>query len=137
MKELVSIIIPIYNVEKYLTKCIESVINQTYKNLEIILVNDGSTDNSKEIIDKYSLIDSRIKVINKKNGGLSEARNAGIEIAKGDYIGFLDSDDWIELNMYEKLYKYIKQENTYHILFKITIKNRGLTGNIKIYKKNV
>ncbi len=108
---MISVIIPIYNVEKYLTKCIESVINQTYKNLEIILVNDGSTDNSKEIIDKYSSIDSRIKVINKKNGGLSDARNVGIELAKGEYITFLDSDDWIELNMYEKLYKYIKQEN--------------------------
>ena len=102
---MISVIIPIYNVEKYLTKCIESVINQTYKNLEIILVNDGSTDNSKEIIDKYSSIDSRIKVINKKNGGLSDARNVGIELAKGEYITFLDSDDWIELNMYEKLYK--------------------------------
>lgn len=108
---MLSVIIPIYNVEKYLTKCIESVINQTYKNIEIILVNDGSTDNSKEIIDKYSSIDSRIKVINKKNGGLSDARNVGIELAKGEYITFLDSDDWIELNMYEKLYKYIKQEN--------------------------
>lgn len=108
---MLSVIIPIYNVEKYLTKCIESVINQTYKNIEIILVNDGSTDNSKAIIDKYSSIDSRIKVINKKNGGLSDARNVGIELAKGEYITFLDSDDWIELNMYEKLYKYIKQEN--------------------------
>ena len=102
---MISVIIPIYNVENYLKKCIESVINQTYKNLEIILVNDGSNDNSKNIIDEYSTIDNRIKVINKENGGLSDARNAGIEIAKGDYITFLDSDDWIELNMYEKLYQ--------------------------------
>ena len=135
---MLSIIIPIYNVEKYLTKCIESVINQTYKNLEIILVNDGSTDNSKDIINKYSLIDSRIKVINKKNGGLSDARNVGIEIAKGDYIAFLDSDDWIELNMYEKLYSYIKQENadivqcSYQEVYNEEVNNQKIKEEIKL-----
>ncbi|MDY3001340.1 MAG: glycosyltransferase [Romboutsia timonensis] len=135
---MLSIIIPIYNVEKYLTKCIESVINQTYKNLEIILVNDGSTDNSKDIINKYSLIDSRIKVINKKNGGLSDARNVGIEIAKGDYIAFLDSDDWVELNMYEKLYSYIKQENadiaqcSYQKVYNEEVNNQKIKEEIKL-----
>lgn len=135
---MLSIIIPIYNVEKYLTKCIESVINQTYKNLEIILVNDGSTDNSKDIINKYSLIDSRIKIINKKNGGLSDARNVGIEIAKGDYIAFLDSDDWIELNMYEKLYSYIKQENadivqcSYQEVYNEEVNNQKIKEEIKL-----
>ena len=135
---MISVVIPIYNVEKYLTKCIESVINQTYTDLEIILVNDGSTDNSKDIINKYSLIDSRIKVINKKNGGLSDARNVGIEIAKGDYIAFLDSDDWIELNMYEKLYSYIKQENadivqcSYQEVYNEEVNNQKIKEEIKL-----
>ena len=135
---MISVVIPIYNVEKYLKKCIESVINQTYKNLEIILVNDGSTDNSKNIIDEYSLIDNRIKVINKKNGGLSDARNVGIEIAKGDYIAFLDSDDWIELNMYEKLYSYIKQENadivqcSYQEVYNEEVNNQKIKEEIKL-----
>ena len=82
---LISVIVPVYNVEKYIGKCIESIINQTYKNLEIILVDDGSTDNSGNICDDYAIIDSRIIVIHKKNGGLSDARNAGIEIANGSY----------------------------------------------------
>ena len=94
--EQVSIIIPIYNVEKYLTKCINSVINQTHKNIEIICVNDGSTDNSLEILKDLSQKDSRIKVINKKNGGLSSARNEGLKYVTGKYVYFLDSDDWIE-----------------------------------------
>ncbi len=103
-KEKISIIVPIYNVENYLSRCLESIINQTYKNLEIILINDGSTDSSSEICNKYSIIDSRIKVIHKKNAGASVARNLGIKIATGDYIAFIDSDDYVELNMYETLY---------------------------------
>ena len=99
---MISVIIPIYNVEKYLEKCIQSIINQTYRNLEIILVDDGSTDNSGEIADKYKKIDNRIKVIHKINGGLSDARNKECEIATGEYISFIDSDDYIDLNMYEK-----------------------------------
>ena len=101
----VSVIIPVYNVEKYLSRCLESVINQTYKNIEIILVNDGSTDNSVQIIGQYK--DSRIKVINKVNGGLSSARNAGLKICTGDYITFVDSDDWIELDMVEFMMKQV------------------------------
>lgn len=98
IKKLVSVVIPIYNVEEYLERCLDSIINQTYKNIEIILVNDGSTDNSYEICKKYEKNDSRIKIINKKNGGLSEARNYGIEAACGKYITFVDSDDYVEEN---------------------------------------
>ncbi len=103
--ELISVVVPIYNVEKYLKKCINSIISQTYSNLEIILVNDGSTDNSKKICNEFAYEDDRILVINKENGGLSSARNSGIEIAKGEYIVFIDSDDYIEIDMIENLYK--------------------------------
>lgn len=103
MNPLISVIIPVYNVENYLKKCLESVINQTYKNLEIILINDGSNDNSKDICDEYSQKDSRIIVVHKHNEGVSVARNTGLDIAKGEYIGFLDADDYIEEDMYEFL----------------------------------
>lgn len=103
IEKKVSVIVPIYNAEKYLNKCLESIIGQTYKNLEIILVDDGSLDNSPTICDAWAQIDSRIRVIHKKNGGVSSARNAGIDLAQGDYIGFVDADDWIEPNMYEVL----------------------------------
>ena len=110
-EELISVILPIYNVEKYLEKCLKSVINQTYKNLEIILVDDGSKDNSPQICDEYAVKDKRIVVIHKSNGGLSDARNAGIEIAKGKYITLIDSDDYVELEMYEKLYNKAISDN--------------------------
>lgn len=100
---LISVIIPIYKVEKYLDKCIQSVINQTYSNLEIILVDDGSPDNCPQLCDDWANKDERIKVIHKKNGGLSDARNAGLDIATGEYIAFVDSDDYIESDMYECL----------------------------------
>lgn len=99
----ISVIVPIYNVEKYLEKCVYSIINQSYTNLEIILVDDGSPDKCGEICDEFAKKDNRIIVIHKKNGGLSDARNAGLDIAKGDYIGFVDSDDYIAADMYEKL----------------------------------
>ena len=105
MNELVTIVVPIYNVEKYLKKCIESILNQTYKNLEIILVDDGSTDKCGKICDEYSLKDSRIKIIHKKNGGLSEARNYGIENANGNYITFIDSDDYLDGEFIENILK--------------------------------
>lgn len=108
---LISIIIPVYKVEKYLEKCIQSVINQTYENLQIILVDDGSPDNCGKICDEYAKKDHRIEVIHKSNGGLSDARNKGLEIAKGEYIGFVDSDDYIEADMYEVLYNLLKQYN--------------------------
>lgn len=112
VNELVSVIIPVYNVEKYLNRCIKSVLGQTYKNLEIILVDDGSTDNSSQICDEYKKIDSRIIVIHKENGGLSDARNAGINKATGKYITFIDSDDSIEKDMIEYLYLLMKKYKT-------------------------
>ena len=108
---LISIIIPIYKVEQYLDKCIQSIINQTYKNLQIILVNDGSPDNCGKICDEYALKDNRIEVIHKINGGLSDARNVGIGRAKGKYIGFVDSDDYIEKDMYENMYNLLEERN--------------------------
>ena len=107
---LVSVIVPIYNVEKYLRKCVDSILNQTYKNLEIILVDDGSPDNCGNICDEYALSDSRIRIIHKKNGGLSDARNAGLDIARGNYILFVDSDDYIDETMVEKLYEALEKE---------------------------
>ena len=108
----ISIIVPVYNVEKYLRKCVDSILNQTFKDFELILVDDGSIDTSGKICDEYNLKDNRIKVIHKENGGLSSARNAGLDIAQGEYIGFVDSDDWIELDMYEELYKICKENDT-------------------------
>ena len=100
----VSIIVPIYNVEKYLRQCLDSIVNQTLKDIEIILVDDGSTDSCPSICDEYASKDKRIIVIHKENAGLGAAYNTGLDIAKGDYIGFVESDDFIELNMYEELY---------------------------------
>lgn len=111
-KELVTIIVPIYNVEKYLKECIESIINQTYKNLEIILVNDGSTDDSLKICMNYKKKDNRIVIINKTNGGLSDARNKGIDAANGKYICFVDSDDYISSAYVELLYNEARKNNT-------------------------
>lgn len=97
----ISVIVPVYNVEKYLARCVDSILAQSYENLEVILVNDGSKDTSGRICDAYAGKDSRIRVIHKENGGLSSARNAGIDAASGDYITFVDSDDWIEIQSYE------------------------------------
>lgn len=108
-KDLISIIVPIYKVEQYLDRCIESIINQTYKNLEIILVDDGSTDQCPHMCNLWAERDSRIKVIHKDNGGLSDARNAGLEVATGEYLAFVDSDDWIEKRYVEFLYNAIIQ----------------------------
>ncbi len=105
----VSIIVPVYNVEKYLKKCLDTVINQTLKEIEIICVNDGSTDKSRKILEKYSKKDSRIIILDKENGGLSSARNAGMKIAKGEFLGFVDSDDWVDVTMFEKLYENAKK----------------------------
>ena len=108
---LISIIVPVYNAEQYLDKCVDSIVNQTYTNLEIILVDDGSPDNCGAICDEYAKKDSRIKVIHKSNGGLSSARNAGLDNSTGEYIGFIDSDDVIEPEMYEKMLKNIQNTN--------------------------
>ena len=109
MNDLISVIVPVYKVENYLHKCVDSIINQTYKNLEIILVDDESPDNCPKICDDYAKRDSRIKVIHKKNGGLSSARNAGLDIAKGKYIEFVDSDDYIDIEMISVLYNLLIQ----------------------------
>lgn len=106
IKLVVSVIVPIYNVEKYLSKCIDSILRQTYMELEIILIDDGSPDHCPHICDDYSNIDARIIVIHQKNQGLSGARNAGIQVATGDYLMFVDSDDYIELTMIEEMLKY-------------------------------
>lgn len=105
---LVSIIIPVYNMEKYLRRCLDSVVGQTLQNIEIICVNDGSTDNSLKIIEEYQKKDKRIKIISKVNGGLVSARKAGVKAAESQYIGYVDSDDWIEKDMFEKLYEYME-----------------------------
>lgn len=105
---LISIIVPVYNIEEYLPRCIESVLSQTYTNLELILVDDGSKDKSGEICDAYREKDSRVSVIHKPNGGSSSARNAGIKAAKGQYLGFVDSDDYVEKNMYETMVRGIE-----------------------------
>ena len=105
MGEKISVIVPVYNVEQYLERCVDSIINQTYTNLEIILVNDGSTDNSGKLCDELAKKDERIRVIHKENGGLSDARNRGIDEAESDLVGFIDSDDYIDSDMYEVLLK--------------------------------
>lgn len=111
MNDLISVIVPIYGVEDYLDKCVNSIANQTYKNLEIILVDDGGLDKCPEICDKYARRDRRIRVIHKQNGGQSEARNFGIDIAKGKYLAFVDGDDWIESTMIEHLYSTCEKFN--------------------------
>lgn len=111
MNVLVSIIIPIYNVEKYLAECLQSIINQTYSNIEIILVNDGSTDNSEKICLNYIKLDKRIKYYYKKNGGLSSSRNYGLTKSHGSYICFIDSDDFIDNNYVEKLLLFTIKNN--------------------------
>lgn len=109
--ELISIIVPVYNVERYLEQCIESLVNQTYKNLEIILVNDGSTDSSGSLCEKLAKTDKRIRVIHKNNEGLGFARNTGMEVMNGKYVTFIDSDDYADSNLIELLYTNLKNEN--------------------------
>ena len=111
MEDLISVIVPIYNVEEYLDECIESICNQTYDNLEIIMIDDGSTDRSGNIADKWAKLDKRCNIYHKKNEGISVARNCGIEKAKGKFLIFVDSDDLIEKNMIERLHQEIKKEN--------------------------
>lgn len=111
MSDKISVIVPVYNVEKYVRKCVSSILEQTYNDLEIILVDDGSTDNSGKICDEMSNIDGRITVIHKNNGGLSDARNVGIDIMSGKYVTFVDSDDWLEKEYIEYLVYLIKKYN--------------------------
>ena len=104
-----SVIVPVYNVESYLSRCVDSILVQKVDGMEIILVNDGSRDSSGTICDEYARKDSRIRVLHKENGGLSSARNAGLDICRGEYIAFVDSDDWIEPDAYEKMLKTAKE----------------------------
>lgn len=140
--ELISVIVPVYNVESYVAECIESIQNQTYMNLEIILVNDGSTDASGDICDKYAAYDERIQVIHKENAGVSAARNTGIEAANGDYIGFVDSDDYIAPTMYEDMLK-LMVEHDLDIIECTAFRNNGDTniegcndGSLEIFNRD-
>lgn len=113
----VSVIVPVYKVEHYLRECLDSILAQTLTDIQIILVDDGSPDNCGAICDEYAAMDNRITVIHKENGGLSDARNAGLDIATGDYIGFVDSDDWIYPKMYEVLYRYAEEDGSGIVTF--------------------
>lgn len=106
----ISVIVPVYNVESFITICLDSIINQSYKNLEIIVINDGSTDNSGKIVESYRGKDNRIKIFHQSNAGLSETRNRGIKLSHGEYISFVDSDDWLDLNCYSKLVDFLKDK---------------------------
>ena len=110
-KPLISIIVPVYNVEDYIEECLESLVKQTYKNLEIILIDDGSTDNSGEICDDYVLKDTRIKCFHQINQGVGAARNKGLEVAEGELIGFVDPDDYCDLEMFLEMYKSMNLQN--------------------------
>lgn len=138
----ISIIIPAYNIAQYLPRCLDSVINQTYKNLEIIVVDDGSTDNSKAVIEEYAEKDSRIICISKKNSGVSDTRNMGIDRATGDYIGFVDGDDYIEPDMFEMLINNAIEHNAdishcgYQMVFPSRVDYYYNTGKIITQDKN-
>ena len=112
MKNLLSVIVPVYNVNNYLERCINSILEQNYQNMEIILVDDGSTDGSSIICDNYSKRYENIKVIHKQNGGLSSARNTGIDNCSGRYISFIDSDDWIDKEMFSEMIAQLEADNS-------------------------
>lgn len=129
MEALVSVIVPVYNVKKYLRKCVDSILEQSYQTFEVILIDDGSIDGSSELCDEFATIDSRIKIIHKKNAGVSAARNDGIDLAKGAYLAFIDGDDWIEVDYLKKLMQAIIENNADEaaVGFKYTYE----TGNSK------
>lgn len=127
MYPLISVIVPVYNSEKYLSRCIESILNQTYSNIELILINDGSTDNSPNICEEFQSIDSRIQVLHKVNGGVSSARNAGIDLAKGSLVGFVDSDDHISEEMYARLFDTFSDDVDLATLVGYTVNSTELT----------
>ena len=120
---MISVIIPVYKVEQYLDECVESVVRQTYGDLEIILVDDGSPDGCPALCDRWAKKDSRIKVVHKKNGGLSSARNAGLAVARGEYIGFVDSDDYVDTGMYEDLMRVMLQDEKTMVVSSPIIRN--------------
>lgn len=137
-KPLISVIVPVYKVEQYLPRCVDSLLHQTYENLEIILVDDGSPDRCGEICEEYARKDPRIRVIHKENGGLSSARNAGIDVARGEYLGFVDSDDWVEPEAYALMAEMAVEEKLpmvcggrYDVSSKITEKKIGLCPQLR------
>lgn len=134
---LISIIVPVYNTEKYLPKCLDSLINQSYKNIEIICINDGSPDNSKQILQQFALKDQRIIIVDKKNGGLSDARNKGLEYVNGDYLMYVDSDDWIDRNTCKEAISKILEFNVDIVMWDYIreYSNRSLKKNI--FTKNI
>ena len=132
-EELISVIVPVFNVEQYLPRCIDSIINQTYNNLEIILIDDGSTDNSGKICDEYEKKDKRIKTFHKKNGGLSDARNYGLNRMNGKYVSFVDSDDYIDKSFLKVLYSNLKTNKSEISCCKMM----NIKTKIKKNKKNV
>lgn len=131
----ISIIVPVYKVEKYLHRCLDSIENQTFKDWECILVDDGSPDNCPEICDEYAERDSRFKVIHQENAGVSAARNKGLDVAKGEWVGFVDSDDWIEPNMYEFLYKNAIEKNVDVACCSAKFYKNGKTENVPFKDK--
>ena len=133
MNVLISVIIPVYNVEPFLDRCIQSIIKQSHKHLEIILINDGSTDSSGSICEKYAVQDNRIKVHHIKNGGSSIARNHGLKICNGDYIGFVDSDDWIKPTMFAELLKFSIDHNL-KVVETNSIENNQVNTNCDIFQ---
>lgn len=120
-KPLVSVIVPVYNAEEYLPACLDSIINQDLREIELIVVDDGSTDSSGKIADRYAERDSRIRVIHQENAHLSASRNAGLQQAKGEYIAFIDADDWIETNMFSSMYKVAKREDSDVVICSVTV----------------
>lgn len=142
IEELITVIIPVYNVEKYIDRCIQSVLQQEYKNLQIILVDDGSTDRSGKICDSYKESDKRITVIHKENGGLSSARNCALDIANGNYITFVDSDDWLHKKAIVHLYEILKNENAdvsgiklHPVYDEVSIVKTEIINNYTIFSK--
>lgn len=138
MKEpLISVIVPVFNIEKYISRCVESIIGQTYSNLQIILVDDGSIDSSGEICDAYAKRDDRIQVIHQKNGGLVIARKAGLAVAIGEYIGFVDGDDYIEHNFYETLLNFILEEDVDFVHTGYVYEKNGVSINQCKFESNI
>lgn len=135
-KNSISIVIPAYNVENYIEQCLLSVIKQTYKTLEIIVVDDGSKDKTGEIADKYAKIDDRIIVVHQNNGGLPNARNTGMKYAHGEYVMFLDSDDWLEMTCCETAIREIQNENADIIFFEYYKEYRNKSLQMQTYKEN-
>lgn len=137
-KDKVSVIVPVYNVEKWLRQCIESVLHQTYENIELLLINDGSTDQSSEICNQYQELDSRVKVIHKKNSGVSDTRNVGIEYSTGEYIIFLDSDDYLEDTMIEKAIEVQKMTQNELVIYNFAlVKNEKRYPEPDLYGENI